>query len=293
MGVILVIGGCSKIGSALIESLRARGEEVRALVRGQGSGRALPAGVETVVGDLAAPDSLRAAMSGAEKVFLLSSPHRDAVGWHRNAIDAARVSGVDLLVRSSIVGADRDSPAEFVGAHTVCDRYLEQSSLDYVILRPNLFLQNIPESTIPSIDDLGNFYLDAGDARISMVDTRDVAAVASVVLAESGHAGAHYDVTGPEALSYHDVASKLSSALGREITYIDAPDEAVRGALREFGLDEWFADALVGLFQDYRRSGTDGYASVVTDTVERVTGRAPRSLDELLSEFDQTVAVPP
>jgi uncharacterized protein YbjT (DUF2867 family) len=293
VGVILVIGGRSKIGSALIESLRARGEEVRALVRGQESGRALPAGVEPVVGDLAAPDSLHAAMSGAEKVFLLSSPHRDAVGWHRNAIDAALASGVDLVVRSSIIGADRDSPAEFVGAHTECDRFLEQSGLDYVILRPNLFLQNIPESTMPSIDDHGNFYLDAGDARISMVDTRDVAAVASVVLNDSGHSGAHYDVTGPEALSYHDVASKLSSALGREITYIDAPDKAVRGALLGFGLDEWFADALVGLFQDYRRSGTDGYASVVTDTVERVTGRPPRSLDALLSEFDQTVAVPP
>jgi uncharacterized protein YbjT (DUF2867 family) len=281
--VILVIGGRSKIGSALLELLTGRGESVRALVRDGESAASLPAGVEPVVGDLGEPESLRAAMSGVEKVFLLSSPHRDAVQWHRNAIDAAGASGVALLVRSSIIGADNESPAEFISAHSECDRYLEQSGLDHAILRPNLFLQNIPESTIPSIGDDGRFYVNAGDARISMVDTRDVAAVAGAVLTESGHAGAHYDITGPEALSYGDVAARLSAALGREVEYVDAPDDAVRGALLGFGLDEWFVGALVGLYQDYRRSGTDGYVSAVTDTVERVTGRPPRSIDDLLS----------
>jgi uncharacterized protein YbjT (DUF2867 family) len=281
--VILIIGGRSKIGSALLDSLRARGEALRALVRAPEAGGALAAGVESVVGDLAEPDSLRAAMAGADKVFLLSSPHRNAIAWHRNAIDAARAAGVTLLVRSSIIGADLDSPAEFVSAHTQCDRYLEQSGVDYVILRPNLFLQNVPESTIPMIGADGNFYINARDARISMVDTRDVAAVASLVLTEGGHAGAHYDLTGPEALSYDVVASKLSAALGRAVNYVDVPDDAVLSALLGAGLDRWFAEALVGLYQDYRRSGTDGYASVITDTVERLTGRAPRSLDALLS----------
>jgi uncharacterized protein YbjT (DUF2867 family) len=281
--VILVIGGRSKIGSALLELLSRRGERTRALIRDREVGASFPAGVEPVVGDLASPESLRAAMSGADKVFLLSSPHPDAVRLHRNAIDAARAAGVGLLVRSSIVGAEVDSPAEFVSAHAQSDRYLEQSGLAHAILRPNLFLQNVPESTIPSIGEDGRFYVNAGHARISMVDTRDVAAVASVVLTEPGHAGARYDVTGPEALSYEDVAATLSAALGRRITYVDAPDDAVRDALRGLGLGEWFAGALVGLYQEYRRSGTDGYASKVTDTVERLTGRPPRTLGELLA----------
>jgi uncharacterized protein YbjT (DUF2867 family) len=216
---------------------------------------------------------------------LLSSPHPDAVGWHRNAIDAARRTGVQLLVRSSILGANRESVAEFISAHTACDRYLEESGLPYVIVRPNLFLQNIPESTIPAIDASGNFYVDAGQARISMVDTRDVAAVAAVMLTEPGHAGAHYDVTGPQALSYTDVAARFTAAMGRPISYIDAPDDAVRQALLGAGLSEWFASALVGLYQDYRRSGTGGYAAQVTDTIERLTGRPARSLDDLLNEL--------
>ena len=187
-------------------------------------------------------------------------------------------------MRSSILGAARDSPAEFISAHTACDRYLEDSGLPYVIVRPNLFLQNIPESTIPSLDAARKFYAGAGEARISMADTRDVAAVAAVALTEPGHAGARHDVTGPEALSYADVAAKLSTALGRRITYVDASDDAVRQALLGAGLTEWFASALIGLYQDYRRSGTGGYAAEVTDTVTRLTGRAPRTLDELLAD---------
>ena len=283
--MILVIGGRSKIGAALIGDLLGRGQRVRALVRAAEAAGGFAAGAEAVTGDLADEGSLVTAMDGIEKVFLLSSPHPDAVGWHCNAIDAARRTQVQLLVRSSILGADRESPAEFISAHTTCDRYLEGSGLPYVIVRPNLFLQNIPESTIPSIDASGTFYVDAGEARISMVDTRDVAAVVAAVLTEPGHAGARYDITGPEALSYADVAAKLTSATGRQITYVGAPDDAVRQALLGAGLDDWFANALVGLYQDYRRSGADGYAAEVTGTVERLTGRPARSLDDLLREI--------
>jgi uncharacterized protein YbjT (DUF2867 family) len=288
--MILVIGGRSKVGAALIGELLGRGEQVRALVRaGEPAGHRATA-AEVVTGDLADEGSLVTAMAGVEKVFLLSSPHPDAVGWHRNAIDAARRTQVQLLVRSSILGADRESPAEFISAHTTCDRYLEDSGLPYVIVRPNLFLQNIPESTIPAIDASGTFYADAGEARISMVDTRDVAAVAAFALTEPGYAGAHFDVTGPEALSYTDVAAKLTSVLGRRISYVGASDDAVRQALLGAGLTAWFAGALVGLYQDYRRSGTGGYAAQVTETVQRLTGRPARSLDDLLGEIAPTIA---
>jgi uncharacterized protein YbjT (DUF2867 family) len=200
--LILIIGGRSKVGAALISELLGRGQQVRALVRAGEAASGLPAAAGAVTGDLADEGSLVTAMEGVEKVFLLSSPHPDAISWHRNAIDAARRTQVQLLVRSSIFGADRESTAEFISAHTTCDRYLEDSGLPHVIVRPNLFLQNIPESTIPSIDASGTFYVNAGDARISMADTRDVAAVAAVALTEPGHTGAAYDITGPEALSY-------------------------------------------------------------------------------------------
>ncbi len=281
--MILVIGGRSKIGSELIDLLSGQGQDVHALVRA--SEGPLAEGVVSAVGDLAEPDSLVRAMTGAEKVFLLSSPHRDAVRWHQNAVDAAGAAGVRLVVRSSILGADTDSDAEFVKAHAVSDRYLENSGLDHVVLRPNLFQQNILESTVPTIDGNGNFYLNAGATRVSMTDTRDVAAVASVVLTQPGHEGAHYDLTGLEALSYAEVAERLSAVMDRPITYVDVPDEAAHAALLGLGLDDWFAGALVGLYQDYRRSGESAYVSRVTDTVERVTGHPARSVNGLLSQL--------
>ncbi len=283
--MILVIGARSKVGSALLEVLVSMNEPVRALVRSEDHQGSLPIPVDAVVGDLADPESLSAAMSGAERVFLLSSPHPDAVAWHRNAIDAARGAHVDLLVRSSILGAELDSPAELIHAHGVCDRYLEQSGLKHVILRPNLFLQNVPDSTIPAIDEGGSFYLNAGDARISVVDTRDVADVAAVVLTEPGHEGARYNVTGPDPLSYDDVAIELSRALRREVRYVRADDEAARDALLKSGLDAWSAGALVDLFRDYRESGPEGYAAQVSDTIDRLTGKPARTLDELLREL--------
>jgi uncharacterized protein YbjT (DUF2867 family) len=281
---VLVIGGRSKIGSALIEQLVGNGEAVRAVARSGERPSAFPDRVEVVSGDLADRESLRSALHGADRLFLLCGPAEQEVALNRNAVDAAKEAGVKLLVRSSILGSDALSAATFVRDHGVCDAYVRQSGVPYAIVRPNMFMQNIPESTIPSIDADGNFYANAGDARISMVDTRDVAAVAAALLTGSGKEGDAYDVTGPEALSYEDVASKLSHVMGRPISYIDAPDEGVAGALRGLGLPEWLVGALVELFADYRQSGTGGYAAQVTDTVERLTGRAPRSLDQLLAE---------
>jgi uncharacterized protein YbjT (DUF2867 family) len=282
--MILVIGGRSKIGSALIEDLVAKGETVRALVRSGEGESSMPKPVEQATGDLGDPDSLRSAFDGADRVFLLCGPAENEVELNRKAIDAAKEAGIGLLVRSSILGSDPASEATFVRDHGACDAYLAESGVPHAIVRPNLFQQNIPQNTIPSIGDDGTFYANAGDARISMVDTRDVAAVAAALLTGDGDSGGAHDVTGPEALSYSEIATKLSSSLGREVAYADAPDDSVREALAGFGLGDWQVDALVDLFQDYKRSGTDGYAAQVTDTVERLTGRPPRTLDQLLAE---------
>lgn len=92
-------------------------------------------------------------------------------------------------------------------------------------------------------------------------------------------------VTGPAAVSYQDVAAALAEHLGRPLTYVDVPDDAVRQSLLGFGLSPWFVDALVGLYQDYRRSGLEGYAAQVTHTVERLTGRRSRSLTDYVASL--------
>jgi uncharacterized protein YbjT (DUF2867 family) len=282
--MILVIGGRSKIGSALVGELVARGEAVRALTRSAESAADLPDGVEAAVGDLADPEALQRAMDGADKVFLLSGNHADEVQWHRNAIDAAREAGVGLLVRLSALGSDPSSLSTFLRNHGASDRYLQESGVPYAIVRPNRFLQHVTENIVPAIDPNGSFYGNEGDARLSMVDTRDVAAVALVALSEPGHTGKAFDVTGPEAISSADIAAGLSAVTGREIGFVAIPDEAVRDTLLGFGMDQWLVGAIVDLGAEYRRCGTDGYPARVTGTVRELTGREPRSLDQVLEE---------
>lgn len=278
--MILVIGARSRTGQELVRLLRADNVPLRILTRSSE-----PAGdPDTVVGDLAEPATLDAAMSGVDKVFLLSTPAPDERAWHRNAVEAAKRAGVRQLVRNSILGADPKSPARFARHHGLADSDLRDSGVPFTILRPNMYMHNVSLFWPPTIDPLGNYYAPAGDARISMVDVRDVAAVAFTALTEPGHLGATYDLTGPEALSHAEAADRLGAVLGREVRYVPVDDESARSAMLGAGLNEWFAGGLIELYQNYRRSGANGYASALHLTPYEAAGVKPRTLDQLLAD---------
>jgi uncharacterized protein YbjT (DUF2867 family) len=282
---ILVTGASSQLASTLIGELLSRGHAARALVRAGDFRASFVAPIDMAVGELTDPPSLTRAMDGVDRLLLLSQPDRDEVQMTRNAIEAARRADVQLIVRVSMLGASPSSPAVSMRNHGLSDRLLESAGIPHVILRPNLLSQTIIGETIPSIDADGRFLLNAGTARISMVDARDVAAVAAVALTEPGHEGRIYELTGPEALSYSEVARRLTRAIGWPTTYVDAPDDAMRERLLARLGDEWMANAGIELFQEYRRSGAFGYAAAITETVERLTGSAPRTLDALIAEW--------
>jgi uncharacterized protein YbjT (DUF2867 family) len=278
--VILVIGAGSRTGRELMRLLSAAGQPVRSLARPGG----LVVGPEAVVGDLADPAALNRAMTGVSKVFLLSSAAPDELAWHRNAIDAAARAGVSLLVRSSILGADPASPARFIADHGKSDEYLRESGVPHVILRPNFYMHNVSELWPPALGEDGSYYAPAGEARISMTDARDVAAVAARVLTEDGHSGQAYDITGPEALSHDQACAQLGAALGRPVRYVPVDDATARSAMLAAGLGGWLTDGLIELYQDYRRSGLSGYAAQVSDAVRAITGTPPRTLDQALAD---------
>jgi uncharacterized protein YbjT (DUF2867 family) len=277
--VILVIGAGSRTGRELVARLRAAGAPVRILTRPADE----PRGPDSIVGDLAEPATLDRAMAGAEKVFLLSSAAPDELVWHRNAIDAAARAGVGHLVRSSILGADPASPARFLSDHGQADEHLGASGVPATILRPNFYMHNVTELWPPTVDPQGNYYAPAGDARISMVDARDVAGVAACALTEDGHVGKAYDVTGPQALSHDEASEKLGKRLGRAVRYVPVDDATARSAMLGAGIGEWLTDGLIELYQDYRRSGPSGYAAQVNGTVLDVTRAKPRTLEQALA----------
>ena len=284
---VLVIGGRSKIGSALIAELLQRGQKVKALVRTLPDGSDEGTGgsdIEYVVGDLADRASLEAAMREVDSVFLLSTPNADDVSWTRNAVDAARSAGVARLVRSSLLGADSSSQSTFQRQHGLSDEYVAASGIPFTLLRPNYFSQNVAEQIAPAVGADGAFYASAGDAALTLVDTRDVAEAAARVLLEDGHDGKTYALTGPRAYTHSDIASILTAYLNRPVKYIAVTDDATREALAGVGLDPWLVEAIVELYASYRASGPDGVAARVSEDLRRLLDREPRSLEQLLAE---------
>ncbi len=230
----------------MIAALNAIGADVRALVHEESKAQGLrDAGVEVVIGDLDKPETLDAAFNGVDKVFLVTPVGPNQVSLARNAIAAAKRAGSPHIVRLS-AGAVKEMPGALprVSAqHAEIDAELKASGLPYTLLRPHGFMQNTLMAA-QTVASEGVVYMAVKDAKMGIIDFRDIADVAAKVLTEAGHEGKTYGLTGPASISYHDIAAGLSKALGKEVKYVDVPLEAAREAMVGMGLPEWMADAM-------------------------------------------------
>lgn len=274
--MILITGASGNVGREVLKQAVAAGLRVRAAYQVLKKGAA-PDGVEAVCVDFNQPQTLRAALAGVERVFLVGPPTDELISLERKAVDVIAQSQVRHLVKVSAMGG-RD--AIFPRQHAESEDYIRSVGISYTFLRPNGFMQNLVNYSAPSIRTIGRFYGSEGEGRVSIIDVGDVAAVAMKVLSEDGHAGQVYTLTGPEALSNSQVAEKMSEILGREIQFVNLPPDDLKTALMSAGVSEWNAEALVDLQRLYR----EGKASTVTGDVKRILGREPRGLTQFLTE---------
>jgi uncharacterized protein YbjT (DUF2867 family) len=283
--MILVIGATGTVGSEVVRQLVATGERPRALVRDPATARQrLGDQVEHVVGDLDRPETIAAALAGVDRVFLLTTQSSRQSEWERAVIGAAARAGVGQLVKLSVFRANEQSPLQVARQHGQAERVLAQSGLAATILRPVFFMQNL----LAMIHD-GAIATAAGDGRVAMVDARDIAAVAVATLTGGGHAGKTYTLTGPEALSFYQVASVLSRQTGRPLRHVRVPPDKVRVALQGRGVAAWYADDMAKLHSML----AVGYEEVVTDDIHRVTGRPPRTLAQFAGDHAGVLTRPP
>jgi uncharacterized protein YbjT (DUF2867 family) len=271
--MILVTGATGKNGIEIIRRLSGRKERVRAMVRRQDViMRGTPhVELEYVEADFDDPASLRKALSGVQRAFLVTNSSERVEERQLRFVDLAREAGVKHIVYLSQLHAAADSPLRFLRYHAAVEEALRASGMSYTNLRPNLYMQGLLMIG-PSIASEGRFFAPAGDARISVVDVRDIAAVAVAALTRSGHEGKTYDITGPEALTHGEMAAQLSEALHRPVTFVDVPEQQFREALRRFHMPDWQADGLIEDYAHYRR----GEASNISSAVRDVTGESPR-----------------
>ncbi|MGH8933322.1 MAG: SDR family oxidoreductase [Egibacteraceae bacterium] len=271
---ILVTGGTGTVGSHVVAGLRERGIPVRVLKRDTALATdVLGDGVDLAPGDLTNPDSIHRALDGVERVFLCSPNHPRQVEFETNVIDAAAAAAVGRIVKLGANGAEIGSPLAFWDAHGRIEQHLRRSGIPFVILRPSTYMSNLLASA-ETVCRLGRLFAPAGDAKVTLIDPRDVAAVAVVTLTTGGHEGRTYTLTGPEALTYHDVAAQLSTAAGQPVEYVAVPDSGARGAMLRAGAPEWLAGQLEVLWRLLRQ----GAASATTDVVRVLLGREPRTV---------------
>jgi uncharacterized protein YbjT (DUF2867 family) len=279
---ILITGATGNVGKELTKTLSAQLVRFRVMVRSKKGIEAVKAlgVVDVVIGDFDDPESLTRALEGVDRAFLLTNSSERAEAQQSTFVDVASRAGVKHIVKLSQWAADMDSPVRFLRYHAAVEQKLSESGMSYTFLRPNLFMQGLLAFR-DSIVKQGKFFAAAGDAKISAVDVRDIAAVAAAALTGLGHEEKIYDLTGPEALTHGEMAEKLSAAIGREIQYVDIPPESMMDALLGFGMPQWQAAGLIEDYAHYRR----GEALAVATGVQDATGSPPRSFDDFARHY--------
>jgi uncharacterized protein YbjT (DUF2867 family) len=279
MGKILVTGATGKTGAPLVKQLIEKGELVRAATRNPAAAVLEGDAFETVDFDFERPQTFSPALDGVDRVFLMARPgdprpQETGVPF----IDQAVASGVRLIVNLTAMGVERvdDFPLRLI------EKYIEASLVSWTHLRPNWFMQNFNSGPmLADIQATGALHLLSGDAKISFIDVRDVAAVAAVALTECGHTNKAYMLTGGEALDHHQVVSYLSNVAGKTIRYVPLGEDDGRKMLAGIGLSGEQIERMINM----QRMVRQGLCQPVSPDVESVLGRTPITFEQYVRDY--------
>jgi len=275
----VLIGATGTIGQSLLKHYSGRAD-VRALVhsdRSEQLAKKQEIG-EVQKGDFKDPETLQRILQGAKKVFLLTPPAPDQGEDELRVLEAAKAAGVQRIVYISLQFVGRPPSIRLKAPHERAEAWLEQSGLSYAAIQPPAFIDNLL-GQIALIRAGQLIYGGGGNAQIAHIDSRDVAAVAAAALKDQQFEG-RVPITGPEAVTYAEIARRLSQHLGRTVAYVDPPASEWKTGLLSSGMSAWYANALV--------EGVAYYAQqepfVQTAPIEKATGRSARPIDDFMRE---------
>ncbi len=293
---MIVTGASGQYGRAAVQGILAHAppEDIMATTRTPDRLADLAElGVVVRKGDFDDPLALTRAFEGAEKLLMVSTGRVGRrLPQHRNAVQAAAAAGVRHIVYTSFIGAGGGSPALVVKEHGETEALLRQSGMIWTALRDSQYTEAMAEAAAPLAITNGRWISCTGDGKVGFVTRSDCVASAVAVMTTAGHRNTVYNITGPELLSFRDVAAIASAVSGRPIQYLDVDDETLYrhfdalGVPRE-ALDDhtvngfpWSSNDMVSFEQGIR----GGFLAVLSEDVERLTGRAPRSLSSYFRE---------
>jgi NAD(P)H dehydrogenase (quinone) len=237
-------------------------------------------GAEVRHGDFSDPSTLDPAFAGIDRLLLISTDViRERMPGHLAAIDAARRAGVSHVLYTSGIKPVAENPAVAAADHGATEEGLRDSGLEWSFLRNSLYAEYQVPTASQAIAS-GRHVHNSGDGGVSYVSRADCAAAAAGALTGAAQPGRAYDITGPEAVTEADLAALASELSGRSIEVVELDDDAyVAGLVEHAGLPEQVARNLAS----FGASAREGFADTVADSVQELSGRAPRSLREVLT----------
>lgn len=296
MAKIIVSGASGQFGHAAASQLLEMGEDVIALSRNVDKLADLAErGAEVREADFDSPEGLEEAMAGGDKLLLISTT---MVGQrprqHGNAIDAAKAAGVKHVVYTSIVdGGNPDHPAVEQHDHYATEQLLKQSGMAWTILYNSQYSEAIATAMAAPALAAGSKPDNCGEGRIAFVSRDDCVATAVGVLTQDGHENTTYTVTGPELLTVPEAMDMAARMAGKPIEVVPVDDEGMYRYFDSIGAVRkaedltpetpipWASEGMVTFGQAIR----EGYFDVITDDVERITGRKPRTLRSVYEQY--------
>ncbi len=272
--MILVSGASGRIGSATLAALTGAGHAAKGLVRTAAKHE------HHVVGAFDDRPSLDAALAGVERALLVCANSRGQQTLESAFVDACIDNGVREIIKISAMEAGPDASSPIPQAHYAVEQRIRASSLKWTFLQPNFFMQNLLMFA-GGIKATGQFALPFGDARVAPVDCADVGAVAANLLVQGVPHGRSLQLSGPELLTFTEIARELSAACDREIRYLDIAPADFANFMAGVVPDPWHADAVCRLFAEIKA----GALAHTDNTLSQQLGRPPTRLADFASNF--------
>jgi len=277
----LVLGGTGTVGSLVVKGLLAKGERLRVLTRDIERSRALPAGVEGVVGDLTDPATYAAAFSDYDHLFLLKANGPTDLMEGLAAVNEARRTSARRVVHMSIHDVEKCVEAPHFASKIAIEQALKASGLAHTILRPNNFYQN-DYWWKDAILQYGVYPQPLGSAGVSRVDTGDIADAAVRALTENGHAGKTYTLAGPDPLTGTDCAAEFAKALGKPVAYAGDDLEAWAKSMEPY-LPKWAVYDYRLMYAMFQAKGLRATPAQLDET-RAILGREPRKFSDYVRD---------
>ncbi|MFF4414768.1 SDR family oxidoreductase [Streptosporangium sp. NPDC001559] len=276
MTTIAVTGVTGRLGGRVAARLAASGTSQRLVVRDPARAPRLD-GARVARADFADGEAARQALDGIETLLMVSASEApDRVAQHRAFVDAAVAAGVGHLVYVSFYGAAPDATFTLARDHWATEEHIRATGVPFTFLRDNMYADLLP---LMAGQD-GVLRGPAEDGRVSVVALDDIADAAVAVLGSPGeHAGATYDLTGPEAITLEEAAAIITEVTGRPVTYHRETVEEAYRSREHYGAPDWEVDAWVSTYTAIAKGELAG----VGDAVPRLTGRPATSLATALA----------